>query len=266
MPAVRGAFSTFPYPATRRFLMPSCKGKRARRVTMSRALHRPTFAREAVSNVTRSDNAGVDGSFEVTVPPNTNTAPAIPQQPSGHMPTRPYSSDAVAYTNLERVAPTRRLAMTGAEQFWYVLQCIAFGAGYFAKIPTKKALSEAGLVNLTTAEGFWYVLQCICFGAGYFAKVPVKKALSEAGLVRPTSPEQFWYVLQCVAFGAGYFAKLPTRKALDDAALLPMTTVGQFWYVLQCISFGAGYFNKVPVKKALSELATLPLTPAEQQF
>jgi hypothetical protein len=32
--------------------------------------------------------------------------------------------------------------MTDAEQFWYVLQCIAFGAGYFAKIPHKKALSE----------------------------------------------------------------------------------------------------------------------------
>jgi hypothetical protein len=32
--------------------------------------------------------------------------------------------------------------MTGAERFWYVLQCVAFGAGYFAKIPTAKALSE----------------------------------------------------------------------------------------------------------------------------
>lgn len=32
--------------------------------------------------------------------------------------------------------------MTGAEHFWYVLQCITFGAGYFAKVPVKKALSE----------------------------------------------------------------------------------------------------------------------------
>lgn len=35
-----------------------------------------------------------------------------------------------------------RLRLTAAEQFWYVLQCIAFGAGYFAKVPVKKALSE----------------------------------------------------------------------------------------------------------------------------
>ena len=32
--------------------------------------------------------------------------------------------------------------MTGAEHVWYITQCIAFGAGYFAKIPTAKALSE----------------------------------------------------------------------------------------------------------------------------
>jgi len=60
-----------------------------------------------------------------------------------------------------------------------MLQCIAFGAGYFAKVPVKKALSEVGLAEMTGAEQFWYVLQCIAFGAGYFAKVPVKKALSE---------------------------------------------------------------------------------------
>jgi hypothetical protein len=35
-----------------------------------------------------------------------------------------------------------RLRLTGAEHFWYVLQSIAFGAGYFAKVPVKKALSE----------------------------------------------------------------------------------------------------------------------------
>jgi hypothetical protein len=72
-----------------------------------------------------------------------------------------------------------RLRLTAAEQFWYVLQCIAFGAGYFAKVPVKKALSEIGLAEMSGAEQFWYVLQCIAFGAGYFAKVPVKKALTE---------------------------------------------------------------------------------------
>ncbi|MGI8578626.1 MAG: hypothetical protein ACR2KG_12115 [Nocardioidaceae bacterium] len=69
--------------------------------------------------------------------------------------------------------------MTGAEGFWYVLMCIAFGAGYFVKIPTKKAMADYGLCELTGAEQFWYVLQCIVFGAGYFAKVPVAKALAE---------------------------------------------------------------------------------------
>ena len=33
----------------------------------------------------------------------------------------------------------------------------------------------ARMVRLTAAESFWYVLQCIAFGAGYFAKVPVKR-------------------------------------------------------------------------------------------
>jgi hypothetical protein len=86
-----------------------------------------------------------------------------------------------------------RLRMTGAESFWYVLGCIAFGGMYFAKIPTKKALSEAGFVQLTGAEQFWYVLQCIAFGAGYFAKVPVKKALTEITHV-PASGQASWSV------------------------------------------------------------------------
>ena len=54
-----------------------------------------------------------------------------------------------------------------------------FGAGYFAKVPVKKALSERGLAVMTPAENIWYVILCISFGAGYFAKVIYKKALSE---------------------------------------------------------------------------------------
>jgi hypothetical protein len=76
----------------------------------------------------------------------------------------------------------------------------------------------ARTVRLTAAESFWYVLGCIGFGAMYFAKVPVKKALSEAGLTQMTSAEQFWYVLMCIGFGAGYFAKLPAKKALSEIA------------------------------------------------
>lgn len=42
----------------------------------------------------------------------------------------------------EGIARLRLYEMTGAEQVWYVIMCIAFGAGYFAKIPMAKALSE----------------------------------------------------------------------------------------------------------------------------
>ena len=70
--------------------------------------------------------------------------------------------------------------------------------------------------GLTPAGSFWYVLQCIWFGAGYFAKVPAKKALQDFGMVQMTAAEQFWYVLMCISFGAGYFAKLPTAKALSE--------------------------------------------------
>jgi hypothetical protein len=76
-------------------------------------------------------------------------------------------------------ATGRRVVLTGAETFWYVLGNIALGAMYFAKIPAKKALTEAGMATMTSAERFWYVLMCIGFGAGYFAKLPVKKALTE---------------------------------------------------------------------------------------
>jgi hypothetical protein len=32
--------------------------------------------------------------------------------------------------------------MTDAEEVWYILMCIDFGAGYFRKVIHKKALSE----------------------------------------------------------------------------------------------------------------------------
>jgi hypothetical protein len=81
-------------------------------------------------------------------------------------------------------AMLRTVRMTGAESFWYVLGCVSFGAAYLAKVPVKKALAEAGLVQLTRAEQFWYIVQCIALGAGYLAKVPVKKALSEVTAAR----------------------------------------------------------------------------------
>jgi hypothetical protein len=73
----------------------------------------------------------------------------------------------------------RKIGMTAAEQFWYIVGCIAFGVAYLAKVPVKKALSDYGLAEMTAAEQFWYVLGCIAFGSAYFSKVPVAKALSE---------------------------------------------------------------------------------------
>ena len=76
-------------------------------------------------------------------------------------------------------AVARKVALTAWEGIWYVIMCIWFGAGYFYKIPAKKALQDFGLVEMTSAEHFWYVIMCIWFGAGYFWKIPTAKALSE---------------------------------------------------------------------------------------
>jgi hypothetical protein len=103
-------------------------------------------------------------------------------QPVGQSPPRPLAQQAPHYSQPEYQPPQqllRKTSLTAAEQFWYILMCIGFGAGYFAKIPAKKAMHDFGLAEMTAAEKFWYVLMCIPFGAGYFAKVPVAKAISE---------------------------------------------------------------------------------------
>ena len=66
------------------------------------------------------------------------------------------------------------------ESFWYYLQCLFFGSGYFLKVPMKKAMSERGLVQMSAAENIWYVILCLCLGAGYFQKVIWKKGFSES--------------------------------------------------------------------------------------
>ncbi len=69
--------------------------------------------------------------------------------------------------------------MTSAECFWYVVQCLWFRAGYFAKLPTARALTDAGAYVMTSAGNFWYIVHSLPYGWAYFMKVPVKKALSE---------------------------------------------------------------------------------------
>lgn len=192
--------------------------------------------------------------FAAPTSPMPLSAPApspVMQRISGQRAVKP------ATTSLT-VGRARAFPLTGPEQLWYALQCIACGAGYLAKVPMKKALSDAGLAEMTSWERIWYFVQCIAFGSGYFTKVVIKKALGEAGLVERTGAEQFWYVLQCIFFGAGYFAKVPMKKALRDIHLAHMTDFSQFWYVLQCVFLGSGYLAKVPMKKALSEMPHLP--------
>jgi hypothetical protein len=88
-------------------------------------------------------------------------------------------------------AAVRKAALTTWEGIWYVLQNIAFGAGYFAKVPAKKAMQDFGLTEMTGAENFWYIVQCIAFGAGYFAKIPTAKALSELPQYRSQRQAEF---------------------------------------------------------------------------
>jgi hypothetical protein len=110
-------------------------------------------------------------------------APQQYAQPQYGQPAQPYEQ----YQPAPAAARPQKTGLTGAEQFWYVLQCIYFGAGYFAKIPAKKAMADFGLTQLTGGEEFWYVVMCVFFGAGYFAKIPTAKALSELPQFRPAT-------------------------------------------------------------------------------
>jgi hypothetical protein len=107
--------------------------------------------------------------------------------------------------------------LTSAESFWYVLGCVSFGAMYLAKVPAKKALSEAGLTQMTTAEKFWYAAQCVAFGAGYLAKVPLKRALSEIAYVPAPRLDQD----SAAAAGWGYQPRFRHARPAEPLRLLP---------------------------------------------
>ena len=73
------------------------------------------------------------------------------------------------------------IRMTSAGAFWYILFCvITLGTPYLSKVPMKRALEQAGLAEMTAAEKFWYVVENIFLGAGYFAKIVSVKAHSES--------------------------------------------------------------------------------------
>ena len=132
----------------------------------------------------RHSSASDPGRWQRAPQPRQEEALRYPPAPAGSPPQPPgYGTryQPAPYPQPVHGQPARNgVRLSAAASFWYILGCIAFGAMYFAKVPAKKALSEAGVAEMTSAEQFWYVLQCIAFGAGYFAKLPVKKALSEA--------------------------------------------------------------------------------------
>ena len=115
----------------------------------------------------------------VTRPPQRQYRPAAPAAPSYHAP-RP-----MARYQAPRPSALHKTSLTAAEQFWYIIGNISFGAMYLAKIPGKKALADFGLAEMTAAEKFWYVLMCFPFGAGYLAKVPFAKAVAEMQRQQP---------------------------------------------------------------------------------
>jgi hypothetical protein len=84
-------------------------------------------------------------------------------QPAGYAPALRETLPSSAATR--RSGRTFSPEMSAGGTFWYILGCIAMGAMYFAKVPCKKALEQAGLGTMTSAERFWYVLGCIPFGA-----------------------------------------------------------------------------------------------------
>jgi hypothetical protein len=110
----------------------------------------------------------------MTEPQHSYRPPPAHQQQ--HQPV-PYQQAPAPHRQAPR--PQRQPGLTAAGTFWYILGNVAFGAMYFAKVPAKKALADAGLATMTGAERFWYVLMCIAFGGGYFAKLPIAKAISE---------------------------------------------------------------------------------------
>jgi hypothetical protein len=124
----------------------------------------------------QQDTQPQDGQSQYAQPQNGQ--PQYAQQSDGQS----QYGQVQAYAPQQPPAGARRQYATGltsAQEVWYILQCIYFGMGYFAKIPAKKALEDYGMAQLTSTEQFWYTVQCIFLGAGYFAKIPTAKALSE---------------------------------------------------------------------------------------
>jgi hypothetical protein len=69
------------------------------------------------------------------------------------LPAKKAACEILSELQLDGQGPSRGYSLRGAEAFWYVMMCIAFGGGYFAKVWVKKALWEViGVVQSAPDE------------------------------------------------------------------------------------------------------------------
>jgi hypothetical protein len=69
------------------------------------------------------------------------------------LPGKKAACEVFSELQLDGQGPGRSYSLHGMESFWYVLMCLGFGAGYFAKVSAKKALWElVGMVRAAPAE------------------------------------------------------------------------------------------------------------------
>jgi hypothetical protein len=58
------------------------------------------------------------------------------------IPGKKAASEVFSELQLDGQGPSRSYSLRGMEGVWYVLMCLGFGVGYFAKVSAKKALWE----------------------------------------------------------------------------------------------------------------------------
>ena len=79
------------------------------------------------------------------------------------LPGKKAACEVFSELQLDGQGPREGYSLRGAETFWYVLMCLAFGGGYFAKVWAKKAL--------------WEVVAMVQSGPGEYAEA-ISRALS----------------------------------------------------------------------------------------
>jgi hypothetical protein len=72
---------------------------------------------------------------------------------SAKLPAKKAACEVFSELQVDGQGPSHSYSLRGMESFWYVLMCLAFGGGYFAKVWAKKALWEmVGMMQSAPAE------------------------------------------------------------------------------------------------------------------